>query len=384
MDFEKELSTAYQYQGQGVFDKALEHFTAAAGSATHRERAMLGLAKTYKMMNEPSRAIDAFIETLKEYPSNTEALKELGETSRIASRFERSLPFLEAFAADGKTAGAFLELGRIYVQARDPGRARAHIERFKALDPDNPEAGIVMSRILKKEGKLDLAIGALQEARRLSPDNRDAVFELGDAFYLKGDFKAAAEHFEKLTERLKNDKEVYLRLIELYRLLGNEAAQEEAAREVLRLTPADPFSQDSMLNEIEILRRKTVLASKVKRLWVSVTSRCNIKCKTCGLWHNKWDLPYEAAQEVMGLYPYLERVVWLGGEVFMYPHFEEMFDRATQFPNLKHQVITNGFILTERWIDKIISAPNTEFTFSIDGTTREVYESIRQGSNFEK
>jgi MoaA/NifB/PqqE/SkfB family radical SAM enzyme len=86
----------------------------------------------------------------------------------------------------------------------------------------------------------------------------------------------------------------------------------------------------------------------------------------------------------MELYPYLERVVWLGGEVFLYRHFEEMFDTGARFPRMQQQIITNGYVLNERWIEKMVCSPNTELTFSVDGTTKEVYESIRQGSNFEK
>lgn len=172
--------------------------------------------------------------------------------------------------------------------------------------------------------------------------------------------------------------------MELYYLVGDNDKSDYAGRKALELTSENKFDQDVILNEIEILQRKTILKSKMKRLWVTVTSRCNIRCKTCGLWHNKWDLPYKTAKEVMDNYPYMERLVWLGGEVFLYKHFEEMFDEAGKWDNLKQQVITNGVALNKKWIEKIINTNNSELTFSIDGTTKEVYEEIRQGSNFEK
>ncbi|HLD28871.1 MAG TPA: radical SAM protein, partial [bacterium] len=198
------------------------------------------------------------------------------------------------------------------------------------------------------------------------------------------DFGGAVSFFEKLTSYYPEEKEAWLRLTDLYTQLGNEAKAEESGFRALRLVSDTPFEKDVMLNEIEILKRKTLLSSRVKRLWVTVTTRCNIQCKTCGLWPYKWDLPYETAKEVMELYPYLERLVWLGGEVFLYKHFEEMFDKASVYPNLRQQVITNGVILDRRWIEKIVKTVNTELTFSVDGTTKEVYESIRCGSNFEK
>jgi MoaA/NifB/PqqE/SkfB family radical SAM enzyme len=85
----------------------------------------------------------------------------------------------------------------------------------------------------------------------------------------------------------------------------------------------------------------------------------------------------------MSYYPYLERIVWLGGEVFLYKDFEELFDRALAFPSMQQQIITNGVALNRHWIEKIVKA-GAELTFSIDGVTKQVYEYIRAGSNFEK
>ena len=170
----------------------------------------------------------------------------------------------------------------------------------------------------------------------------------------------------------------------MYSLLKQEDKSNYAGQRALRSVPQNKFSQDLVLNEIEILQKKTILSSKMKRLWVTVTSRCNIRCKTCGLWKKQWDLPYKTAKEVMENYPYMERLVWLGGEVFLYKHFEEMFDEAGKWNNLKQQIITNGYVLNEKWMNKIIRTQNTELTFSIDGVTKEVYEEIRQGSNFER
>jgi MoaA/NifB/PqqE/SkfB family radical SAM enzyme len=192
------------------------------------------------------------------------------------------------------------------------------------------------------------------------------------------------KYYENRIKQNPGDKEAYLKLLETYTSTGRKDKAEKQVRILLDMTPDEPFHQDLILNKIELAQRKTVLESRVKRLWVTVTTRCNIRCRTCGLWKNKWDLPYETAKQVMELYPFLDRLVWLGGEVFMYEHFEEMFDKAAQFPILRQQVITNGVILNEKWIKKIVFAPNTELTFSVDGTTKEVYESIKCGASFDK
>lgn len=375
------IELAYKLQGEGSYEQALGSFREAAQEPALRERALFEAAKTLKMMNRPAEAIAGFIEVLRAYPLNREAVRELGETARLSNDLGAAADFLESLSGN---AAARLELGKIFVQRGDLVRARAHADAFRTREPENLEVNVVQSGIYAAEGNYDAAVRELEAVRARFPDDREANSRLGELLFRLGRFAGAAECFERVRSLSAHDKDARLKLVELYALAGEKEKSDAAGREALGLVPKDAFSQDATLNDIEILQRKTELRSKVKRLWVTVTSRCNIRCKTCGLWHSAWDLPYKTAQEIMDLYPYLERVVWLGGEVFLYKHFEEMFDRASQHLNMKHQVITNGVILNERWIDKIVNSPNTEFTFSVDGTTREVYESIRHGSNFEK
>jgi MoaA/NifB/PqqE/SkfB family radical SAM enzyme len=86
---------------------------------------------------------------------------------------------------------------------------------------------------------------------------------------------------------------------------------------------------------------------------------------------------------VMQFYPYLQRIVWLGGEVFLYKGFQELFEEGAKHPRMTQQITTNGVILTEEWIERIMNVPNVELTISVDGATREVYEYIRKGAKFD-
>ncbi|MDD3923340.1 MAG: radical SAM protein, partial [Endomicrobiaceae bacterium] len=251
------------------------------------------------------------------------------------------------------------------------------------IDSENTEIKLLQAKLKRSQGYLTKSIEIFNELLNVVDDKEDIYIELAEIYFLKGEYIKAIDYFEKIAGN-KKDKYIYLKLVELYYLTEQNEKSDAAGKKALELTPQNQFDQDTILNEIEILQRKIILKSKMKRLWVTVTSRCNIRCKTCGLWHNKWDLPYKTAKEVMDNYPYMERLVWLGGEVFLYKHFEEMFDEAGKWNNLKQQVITNGIALNKNWIEKIIKTENSELTFSIDGVTKEVYEEIRQGSNFEK
>ena len=307
----------------------------------------------------------------------------MSQTACLSKNYEKAENTLkENFNKTNKNIFV-IELIKIYFDKNDAEYVKKYIDISENLDRDNLELRFLKAKFQKSQGYLTKASETFNTLLKLSDNKYDIYLELADIYMLKGEYEKAIEYFNKVVEK-KQDKYLYLKLTELYCLTNQQEKSEDAAKKALLCVPDDKFSQDSILNEIEILQKKTILKSKMKRLWVTVTSRCNIKCKTCGLWKNQWDLPYKTAKEVMENYPYMERLVWLGGEVFLYKHFEEMFDEAGKWNNLRQQIITNGYVLNEKWMNKIIRTQNTELTFSIDGATKEVYEEIRQGSNFER
>lgn len=377
------LEQAYNYQRNCQYADSINLFFKIRESKDYYEKATMEIAKSYKMSNNPVKAIEYFSELINYNNNNSEAIKELSQTACLSKNYEKVEKILnELFNKTNKNI-FLIELIKIYFDKNDIEKAEKYISLSENIDRENLELKILKAKLKKNQGYLTKSIEILQQLLEIVDNKDDIYVELADIYSLKGEYERSIEYFEKVTDK-KRDKYLYLKLIELYCLVNQKEKSDEVAKKALLCVPNDKFSQDSMLNEIEILQKKIVLKSKMKRLWVTVTSRCNIRCKTCGLWKNQWDLPYKTAKEVMENYPYMERLVWLGGEVFLYKHFEEMFDEACKWSNLKQQIITNGFVLNEKWMNKIIKAENTELTFSIDGVTKEVYEEIRQGSNFER
>ena len=145
----------------------------------------------------------------------------------------------------------------------------------------------------------------------------------------------------------------------------------------------EKFQANKALNEREIKEKKTKLDSCPQRLIVTLSSRCNLDCIMCEVRRTKWDIPYKVIQEVVDFFPYLESIIWQGGEPFLLEYFGEIFDEASKFEQLKQMIVTNGLLINEAWVEKL-AKNNVELTFSIDGVTREVYEHIRQGAKFER
>lgn len=141
------------------------------------------------------------------------------------------------------------------------------------------------------------------------------------------------------------------------------------------------FNTKKNLNEKEIQQKKIKLDSFMKRLIVTLSSRCNLDCIMCEVRRTKWDIPQEVIKEIIDLFPYLESISWQGGEPFILEYFKDLFKQASEFNNLKQTIVTNGLFITEDWAEKLASN-NVELTFSIDGITKEVYEHIREGAEF--
>ncbi len=379
------LRLGYNFSNKGDYNLAIKEFEELLKIEPQNEIAILELGKTYKMMNKCKEAIEKFIQLLRIYPDNKEAIIELGETSRMSNNSQVAIEELQKIIRKSPLNDqAYIELSKIFQKNSDYDSAFKELYKALAINKNNSEIYMCFGQLYRAKKEKEKTVLSLREAIKYDANNKNAHLELGDIYQEEKNYAAALREIEAAKKISPFHIEIRLKLIELYGLQNQHDLSAEETKEILDLRPNDPFSQDSMLNEIEILQRKTILKSKVKRLWVTLTSRCNIKCRTCGLWSSPWDIPRKTVDEVLQYYPYLERLVWLGGEVFLSPYFEEMFEKALAFPHLQQQVITNGVILTEKWIEKIIKAPNTELTVSVDGTTKDVYEYIRRGASFEK
>lgn len=146
----------------------------------------------------------------------------------------------------------------------------------------------------------------------------------------------------------------------------------------------NPFLKNKRLNEAEFREKKIFLESKPLTLRLILTGQCNINCIMCDLANQQGRLtiPYEVIKQIVDFFPYLERIDWQGGEVFLVEYFEELLQKASLYPNIRQTLQTNGLLLDTKWTE-LLTKYNIVVLFSIDGTTKETYEHIRRGAKFE-
>lgn len=130
---------------------------------------------------------------------------------------------------------------------------------------------------------------------------------------------------------------------------------------------------------------------RVLSVFMDQNNRCNLKCKMCGFSDArvdavpKYDMPRSLFDSIaVQVFP-LTNILVLSilTEPFMTRDFSDRLALVREFGMPYSEIITNGTLLNERIIRKILDAEITCLTFSIDGGTKEVYEAIRTGATFQ-
>jgi MoaA/NifB/PqqE/SkfB family radical SAM enzyme len=138
-----------------------------------------------------------------------------------------------------------------------------------------------------------------------------------------------------------------------------------------------------ILNEYELSQGKLVLKSYPRIIQIVLTTICNLHCIMCAKKNHDsgFIFPDKDLKDLIGIMPYLQKLILRGGEVFFDKRIYQILDEANK-NNVKIEIITNGLLLNEKLINKLIDN-NTDIVFSIDSPVKHTYESIRVGAKFE-
>ena len=133
------------------------------------------------------------------------------------------------------------------------------------------------------------------------------------------------------------------------------------------------------------------------QLELSMSNTCNLQCVMCnGDWSSSIRAQREHRPPLPAVYddaffddlrrflPHLERVKFLGGEPFLAAETLRVMDLLIETgSSARCHVTTNGTQWSPR-VERILDLLPVDLTVSIDGATRETYESIRQGARWDQ
>ena len=126
------------------------------------------------------------------------------------------------------------------------------------------------------------------------------------------------------------------------------------------------------------------------QLEIDITTKCNIRCRMCYFSFDRYfyGAPVHLSPDTFSniadtLLPHARTLTLsLGSEPLTSPSFIPILEIAARHgvPNITF--FTNGLLLSDRVIDAVISHGVTQIAISIDGATKETYEYIRRGGDF--
>jgi MoaA/NifB/PqqE/SkfB family radical SAM enzyme len=152
----------------------------------------------------------------------------------------------------------------------------------------------------------------------------------------------------------------------------------------LGLDPDSPIEVVIDHGRVEVLPN----IHSLRRLYIEPTSRCNLSCRTCI--RNTWDEPMGDMDEAtfgriagqFSRFPHLNTVIFGGfGEPTAHPRILDMI-RAVKALGLRVEMTTNATLLDDALIEGLLRERLDMLWVSLDGTTEESFETIREGASF--
>lgn len=128
----------------------------------------------------------------------------------------------------------------------------------------------------------------------------------------------------------------------------------------------------------------------IKTVYIEITNRCNLNCRTCynrsGLNRHTAEISVEQIEHAMETFSRYgaKRFLFSGGEPSLHSHFHELLAMTNRYPHFSFGFVTNGTNPDNEWIDYLNTHQNVTLQISLDGANEEQNSLTRGVGNFEK
>src|SRR3989339_413672 len=120
-------------------------------------------------------------------------------------------------------------------------------------------------------------------------------------------------------------------------------------------------------------------------IFVELTNICNLKCPICA--SRKMERPkgymdfglYKKIIDECSQYGKVDVMLHMFGESLLHKDFIKMIRYGKQYPDIKLAFSTNATLLNKEYSKELIESGLDGIHLSLDGFTKETYESIRSG-----
>jgi serine/threonine protein kinase/Flp pilus assembly protein TadD len=181
-----------------------------------------------------------------------------------------------ALALNSQIAPVYLTLGIIEEGAGHHDLALDALEKARRLEPANPNVFSELGAVREATGKFDLAESSLQAATSLRPGDWTSLNALGGFYYRRGRYQDAIPLFRKITEFAPDNSQGYTNLGAANYMAGQYNAATDNFKKSLTLRPtASAYTNlgttyyflDRCAEAVPLMERASELAPKSEQMW---------------------------------------------------------------------------------------------------------------------
>lgn len=207
------------------------------------EGVMLRLTKNEGAAEE-GEATAATPETLN--PLRAEAAREFqkGLAQFAEEKFDASIRhFRKTIQVDPTFEEAYLQLGLVYLQQREPAKAQSVLEDATLRNPRNPRALALLGRAFRLQSQWEKAAAALQRSVEIKDDFWIAQLELGQTLVAMGKHPQAFPHLQRAHQLNPREASSHHLLYNALIRSGDYRTALDELDEFLRLFPKHPLAE---------------------------------------------------------------------------------------------------------------------------------------------
>ena len=232
-------------EGKGQMKEAEEIFIRARETDPNNLRVRLELGGFYERKKIPFLAVPEYKKAKELDPKNPEFHFLYGRASVGMNEYNEGLrAYMEATSVDSSYAPAYLESGRLFYRAKRYDEAGERFTKYTQLNPDDPQGWMELGRALSYSRDPALkatAVGALETARRSSPDDKGILGALCKLYGDQGDegrdsAMVVCARYAAVADTLTPEER--LRIGSIYAALGDTAKAVELLTKAVQDDPA--------------------------------------------------------------------------------------------------------------------------------------------------
>ncbi|MDN5848661.1 MAG: PEP-CTERM system TPR-repeat protein PrsT, partial [Nitrococcus sp.] len=203
--------------------------------------AELGLASCDALQGRIEQARARVKSLLQQHPKHVQGWIMLGGIEADAKLNQAAIDaFSKALEVSPKQPGALLGRARIELGENQLDAAQSDIDVLHELAPSSVQVNYLLGSLRFRQGRLDDAAVAYQEALRASPDFAPAILWLGLTHYAQHNYEQAIQGFSRFLQNYPNAVRVKVLLARSQSHVGGADAAVQTIRQLQGLDIEDP------------------------------------------------------------------------------------------------------------------------------------------------